>query len=114
MHHSHMNIVIALIAYALASIFSLLGFTEQKASSIFRKIGNGLFTFATFLITLVTIQSYNQSAYMVTSSLTLTAAISWITLFTHIVFKLNGGIILASPITTLIILIEMFQNVVDI
>ncbi len=110
MHHSHMNIVIALIAYALASIFSLLGFTEQKASNVFRKIGNALFTFATFLITLVTIQSYNQAAYMVTSSLTLTTAISWITLFIHIVFKLNGGIILASPIATLVILIEMFQN----
>ena len=110
MHQSHLNIVIALIAYALASIFSLLGFTNQRASSIYRKIGNSLFTFATFLITLVTIQSYNQSAYMVTSSLTLTMAISWITLLIRILFKVNGGIILASPIATLVILIQMFQN----
>ena len=47
---------------------------------------------------------------MVTSSLTLTMAISWITLLIRILFKVNGGIILASPIATLVILIQMFQN----
>ena len=79
MNQYHLNIVIALVAYALSTIFSLLGFSDFKGAKIFKRVCYGLFTFATFLMTLVTIQSYNQSAYLVTSSLTLTTAISWIT-----------------------------------
>ena len=110
MNQYHLNIVIALVAYALSTIFSLLGFSEFKGAKIFKRVCYGLFTFATFLMTLVTIQSYNQSAYLVTSSLTLTTAISWITLLMHFFFNISAGITLAAPIATLIMLIEMFQK----
>ena len=110
MNQYHLNIVIALAAYALSSIFSLLGFTDFKAANIFKRVCYGLFTFATFLMTLVTIQSYGQTAYLVTSSLSLTTAISWITLLIHVFFNISAGITLASPIATLIMLIEMFKQ----
>ena len=48
MNQYHFNIVIAFAAYALSSIFSLLGFTDFKAANIFKESATD-FTFATFL-----------------------------------------------------------------
>jgi len=107
MNTSHLAIIISMSSFALASGCYLHAFANEKQKQNLNKLAYGLFIFATFLVTHVSINSKLQGMHGISSGFLLVTILAWLTLFAQMFFKVPSAGTFISPIITLILIIHL-------
>ena len=107
MNSSHLAIIASLASFALASGFYLHAFSSERFKVALNRTAYGLFIFATFLMTHVSVNSMSQGIHNVTSGFLLITVVAWITLLAQMFFKIQTAGTFISPIITLITLVHL-------
>ncbi len=106
----HASIIVALFAYAAASVFFLQAFPSNARKELMSRLGMAMFVLATAAISLVLGRSAYQGIgyYTQMSGMILIAAMSWITLGGVIFFRMRMMGSFIAPLATALLLIQFF------
>lgn len=107
MNTHHIAIVGALTAFAIAAGCYLHAFASEKHKNVLNRSAYGLFIFATFLISHVSISSKIQGLHGITSGFLLVTILAWLTLLAQMFFKMPSAGTFISPIITLILILHL-------
>ncbi|MFY7930356.1 MAG: cytochrome c biogenesis protein CcsA [Oligoflexus sp.] len=104
----HIGVIIALVAFAIASGLYLHSFATNRTQEKLHLVAYGHFIFATCLMTSNTVNAFLYNIITVTSSFVLITASAWITIFAQIFFRVRVLASIVAPLSTLIMLIQFF------